>query len=89
MTNIVGASIGRTAIYNRTESANINQAVCLIRLVNKELNEYIVKYLNSYEAYQIMMKDKVDTARANISNFIIPLPPIKEQKRIIVQIEKL
>jgi type I restriction enzyme S subunit len=30
--NIVGASIGRTAIFNLNRNANINQAVCLIRL---------------------------------------------------------
>jgi len=31
--NIVGASIGRTAIYDLDEVANINQAVCLIRVL--------------------------------------------------------
>lgn len=92
LTNIVGASIGRAAIYDREDNANINQAVCLIRLVNKSLGKYIVKYLNSYVAYQIMMRDKVDTARANISltninDFIIPLPPLNEQKRIVEAIE--
>lgn len=94
LTNIVGASIGRTAIYDRDGLANINQAVCLIRLINKSLNGYITKYLNSYVAYKIMMNDKVDTARANISltnisDFIVPLPPLEEQKRIVARIEEL
>ena len=31
LTNIVGASIGRTAIFNLDEITNINQAVCLMR----------------------------------------------------------
>ncbi|MBK6824135.1 MAG: restriction endonuclease subunit S [Saprospiraceae bacterium] len=31
LTNIVGASIGRTAIFDLDDIANINQAVCLIR----------------------------------------------------------
>ena len=44
LTNIVGASIGRTAIFDLDiKNANINQAVALIRLKNKQLNSYIVK----------------------------------------------
>lgn len=94
LTNIVGASIGRTAIYDIDEKANINQAVCLIRLINKQLLNYILYYMNSYVAYSIMMGDKVDTARANISltniaNFIIPLPPLAEQHRIVTKLEEL
>lgn len=94
LTNIVGASIGRTAVYDLTEPANINQAVCIIRLVDTDLLSYIQFYMNSPTAYKIMMSDKVDTARANISltniaNFLIPLPPIAEQRRIIKKLDKI
>ena len=42
LTNIVGASIGRTAIFDREDIANINQAVCLIRCVpSKIVNSYL------------------------------------------------
>lgn len=88
LTNIVGASIGRTAVYDLDAVANINQAVCLIRLINQDLAPYILMHLNSPIAYRIMMSDKVETARPNISltniaEFLVPLPPLEEQKRII------
>lgn len=88
LTNIVGASIGRTAVYDIDDVANINQAVCLIRLINQHLASYILMYLNSPTAFRIMMSDKVETARPNISltniaEFLVPLPPLEEQNRII------
>jgi type I restriction enzyme S subunit len=94
LTNIVGASIGRTAIFDLDiKNANINQAVALIRLKNKQLNSYIVKVLNSKTIIDQMTDNTVNTARANISlttveNFKIPLPPLTEQKRIVAAIEK-
>ena len=94
LTNIVGASIGRTAIFDLDiKNANINQAVALIRLKNKQLNSYIVKVLNSKTIIDQMTDNTVNTARANISlttveNFKIPLPPLAEQKRIVATIEK-
>ncbi len=94
LTNIVGASIGRTAMYNSTIKANINQAVCVIRLVELNLGLYIMKYMNSNTAYKIMMSDKVETARpnislTNISDFLIPFPPIEEQQRIVDRVNEL
>ena len=95
--NIVGASIGRTAIYNRDEIANINQAVCLIRVIGQEnlLNlKYLLYFFNSPICISYMFDKQVDNARANlsmgnISKFLIPLPPFEEQKRIVAKVDQL
>jgi type I restriction enzyme S subunit len=94
LTNIVGASIGRTAIFTREETANINQAVCLIRcLPDKLFNQYICYLLNSPYFRKILHENEVNTARANLSltffrNLEIPVPTLEEQKNIVNRISK-
>ncbi len=94
LTNLVGASIGRTAIYDIDEIANINQAVCLIRLHALIKNEFILHYFNSPKIIHAMEELKVDVARANLSltdirNFDIPVPPAEEQQEIVRRVEQL
>ncbi len=45
--NIVGASIGRACVYDLDEEANINQAVCLIRINNNFHPNWLAIILNS------------------------------------------
>lgn len=95
LTNIVGASIGRTAIYSLDNNANINQAVCILRCNTKFLlNEYLMNLLNSPFFKKILHSNEVNTARANLSlgffsNLSIPLPSITEQRNIITKINCL
>lgn len=93
LTNIVGASIGRTAIYDREELANINQAVCLIRCKpNKLLNKYLSYLLNSPYFRQILHDNEINNARANLSlsffrGLQIPLPSLDEQQFIVSKMD--
>lgn len=93
LTNIVGASIGRTAIFNLDEITNINQAVCLMRCNSEKVYNYYLMYLlNSPFFKNILHDNEVDNARANLSltffkNLAIPLPKLSEQKEIVKNIK--
>jgi type I restriction enzyme, S subunit len=95
LTNIVGASIGRTAIFDRRDEANINQAVCLIRTQPEHLmNKYLSYLLNSPFFRQILHDNEIDNARANLSlgffkNLLIPVPNVTEQETIVERISRL
>lgn len=93
LTNIVGASIGRTAIYMLDDVANINQAVCILRCNPESIdNKYLMNILNSPFLKEILHKNEVNTARANLSlgffsNLEISLPLIAEQKEIVAKLD--
>lgn len=93
LTNIVGASIGRTAIFDIDADANVNQAVCVIR-PNSDLimSKYLMTLLNSPVFIQKLLGNSVENARANISlgvfgSLTIPLPPLATQQAIVAEIE--
>lgn len=94
LTNIVGASIGRTAIFDLDEIANINQAVCLIRCKQEILfNKYLMYLLNSPFTKQHLHDNEVNNARANLSlgffrNLKIPIPSLQVQKSIVTEINR-
>ena len=95
LTNIVGASIGRTAIYDLDYNANINQAVCILRYEhNFFLKEYLLKLMNSNFIIELMLEMQFSPGRANLSmsnlsKFPIALPPLSEQKRIVAKLDEL
>jgi type I restriction enzyme S subunit len=86
--NIVGASIGRVAVFNEDiEAANINQAVCLFRTkMTLALPEYIVDYLLEGTNLTRLLNNQSATARPNLSlkdlsEFEFHLPSLELQKQ--------
>jgi type I restriction enzyme S subunit len=92
LTNLVGASIGRTAVYDLDDVANINQAVGLIRChADKMYNHYLMYYLNSPSMKAHFHSNEVNNARANISlSFVseveVPVTTIEHQKAVVERI---
>ena len=92
--NIVGGSIGRTAIYNIDDLANINQAVTIIRLMSLNYHWYFLHFFNSPTCISYMYDKQVDNARPNLSmgniaKFLMPFPSLEEQKAIVEKVNAL
>ena len=93
----IAGTLGRTGLVRKENlPLNTNQAVAFIRAVNKKLLDlrYTVFTLNATSIQKMMDYKKVEMAIPNlsltvISNVIIPLPPLAEQKRIVDRLDKL
>jgi len=78
--NIVGASIGRCAVFNLdVQYANTNQAVCVFRPKEENDSDFLAYYIQNGYTQQRLLGNQVETARANLSlgdfrkfKFVIP-----------------
>lgn len=93
--NITGGSIGRCALVpDDFDTANINQHVMIIRNIVPENRFFLHNVLISPYVQLMIMNVQVGVSREGLSaeklqNFLIPLPPLEEQKRIVAKIEEL
>ncbi|MDR2733009.1 MAG: restriction endonuclease subunit S [Spirochaetota bacterium] len=93
--NITGASIGRCAIVpDNFGGANINQHVMIIRLCDPGINSLIHAVLISGYIQNLIMGVQVGVSREGLSatklmEFLIPLPPLAEQHRIVARLKEL
>ena len=87
--NIVGASIGRCAVYELdAEFANTNQAVCVFRPNSENDSDFIAYYIQLEQTQQRLLGNSVETARANLSlgdfrKFKFIIPEAKDEQSLI------
>ena len=93
--NITGASIGRCAVVpGDFDEANVSQHVTILRTVLTASNMFLHKVLVSRHVQQAVMDVQVGVSReglsiAKLGQFLIPLPPLPEQSRIVARVEEL
>ena len=93
----IAGALGRIYIVEKSVlPANTNQALSIIRLRDKQdlFLQYLSIFLNSNTIKRQIEKDKVGVAQLNLSlsqvrNFIIPIPPLAEQERIVAELDLL
>ena len=85
-----GATIGKVGILNIP--ATTNQACCACICPDGLFNKYLFYYLMSQKTSFTEQAEggaQPNISREKIVNYLIPLPPLAEQKRIVSAIEKL
>jgi type I restriction enzyme S subunit len=91
---ITGAGVSNCAIVNTVdwENAYVSQHVALIRLIVANISAWchhciISESIGKSQFKDLIYGDKPGLNLVQLNNLIIPLPPLAEQKRIVVEIE--
>ena len=87
----IAGTLGRTGLIKKEDlPLNTNQAISIVRIFNKYLTDlrYLTYILNSPSIQSNLTKQKKITAIPNlsleiISNCVIPIAPVDQQKKIV------
>ena len=92
--NITGGSLGRCALVpSQFTEGNVSQHVCIIRVITIS-SEFIHKLILSPQFQKRIFQYTTGAGREglpkyNLEQFIIPLPPLAEQKAIVNRVDTL
>ena len=85
-------SIGKMAWVKNECSCYLNQRVGELVLINKKLCDYCWIYLNTARVIDSWISAKTSSngniRNSDITNLLIPIPPVVEQQRINHQVSK-
>lgn len=93
--NITGASIGRCAVVPVAfDEANVSQHVTIIRPALPTITPFLHLVLISPHVQQTVMDVQVGVSREGLSigklgQFLVPIPPLSEQSRIVARVKEL
>ena len=93
--NITGASIGRCALVPESfDEGNVSQHVTILRTALPSIRPFLHLVLISARVQQTVRDVQVGVSReglsiAKLGQFVVPLPPLAEQHRIVARVEKL
>ena len=90
--NITGGSLGRCAVVPADfNCGNVSQHVCIIRSVLVEPEYFHALVLSSYfaKSMKITGSGREGLPKYSLEQMAFPLPPLSEQQRIVMEIEKL
>jgi len=89
----INGTLGSIAFYNN-EHIILGKSVCYFNLVNERLKYFFYFLLNSQYFQKYAKAVATGSTIKNVSlkamsSFLIPLPPLAEQQRIVAKIEEL
>ena len=93
--NITGASIGRCALVPESfDEGNVSQHVTILRTALPSIRPFLHLVLISARVQQTVRDVQVGVSReglsiAKLGQFVVPLPPLAEQHRIVARVEEL
>ena len=90
--NITGGSLGRCAVVPRDfDIGNVSQHVCILRTVLVKPEYLHCFILSSFfsKSMKITGSGREGLPKYNLEKMLLPLPPIQEQERIIIEAKRL